>query len=195
MLAVERFRYPIAEFAIGEVAVEIFPGADGLLRRGVFVAADVIHVDVVGFAEPGAKGDAGLELLLAGALDFEVAEEFDADVAVQTVSCVGVGFVNYRAALVDGAVGSDEEMVGEIGPVLFGLAPGLHVAEVIDRGDFSGPQFASVVDGDPLGDLFAGVGDGLRLRSPFRGGDDRGLRGASGLAAEQAKNQQDRQAG
>ena len=49
-----------------------------MLGGGVFVAADVSYVDFVFVAEPGAKGDAGSQLLFAGALKFEVAEEFEA---------------------------------------------------------------------------------------------------------------------
>src|SRR6185437_13783341 len=104
-----------------------------------------------------------------------------ADVALEWIFRIAFGLVSNRASFEDAPVRSDQEMIWKIGPKFvarrlfeFGtmLSPRLHVTNKLDWVFALLPEFARVVNSDPLGNLFAAIRDEHRFGAPFLGSHD-----------------------
>lgn len=158
--------------AVLEIPVQVTARAVSLAFGPVFVPGDPGLVNLELLAKPGDEFDATGELGLADALLFKIPHEFDANVPLKIVFGVGLGFILERAGLEDSAIGCDQEMVGQVRPMLVGLAPLLHVLDELHRIPAGLPGDAGVVDRDKLRDVLAGIRERLRLRAPFLAADD-----------------------
>jgi len=150
------------------------------------VGVDFGEGDLIEGAGEADEGGEGSELGCGGVLDFEVAEEADAEVVFVVVFDVGA-LVGERAGLPDAAGAVDDEVVGDVGPMAVGgFLAGVEFTDVFEfvgsgvpgvGGGFPG----GVVDGDSRDAVHgADVGEVGADEGPVGAGDEDDGRGGGG---------------
>lgn len=163
---------PSLQEALGDVSLEVLAGAGGLAWGGVGVPADFRGVEAERVAEVGGERDECPELFDGDALFVEVAPEVHVEGAGKLVVGVALRAVVDVASFEDAAVGGDEVVVGQVGPVFVALSPGLQVADSgvgLVRGS---PEDAGVMDGEHPGGVPGVLGEGLGFGAPLVACDD-----------------------